>query len=363
MEIPGGTNGVGRPRRGWRGDLVTALLGFWLMIGLFVDGWAHTNLAALETFFTPWHALFYSGFLATAAWMLWPVWGSIRAGRSALADVPVGYDLGVVGVLVFAIGGVGDMLWHTAFGIEQDIKALLSPTHVILFLGAMLIVTSPFRAAWAADVDDSPSLKAFLPALISITLATGFVAFMFMYLWGFFSGTYIGVEPLRQWAQLFVQAERTSRVMQNVPHVRGISNILVSNLVLLAPVLLMLRRWRLPFGSVTILWTITTVLMASLGEFRVWGPIVVALVSGLAADWLIAVLRPSPERITHFRAFATVVPLVLWGLYFLEVQRRLGVAWSPELWAGVIAWTGIAGLGLSLIMVPQGVRPQIINRG
>ena len=27
---------------------------------LFVDGWAHNNLDQIETFFTPWHALFYS---------------------------------------------------------------------------------------------------------------------------------------------------------------------------------------------------------------------------------------------------------------------------------------------------------------
>ena len=38
----------------------------WLIVGIFVDGWAHNNDKP-ETFFTPWHALFYSGFLATAA--------------------------------------------------------------------------------------------------------------------------------------------------------------------------------------------------------------------------------------------------------------------------------------------------------
>jgi hypothetical protein len=40
-------------------------MGTWLMIGLFVDGWAHNNLGeALETSFTPWNAVFYSGFAA-----------------------------------------------------------------------------------------------------------------------------------------------------------------------------------------------------------------------------------------------------------------------------------------------------------
>lgn len=49
----------------WGTHLVTVLLATWLIGGVFVDGWAHNNLAKLETFFTPWHALLYSGFAAT----------------------------------------------------------------------------------------------------------------------------------------------------------------------------------------------------------------------------------------------------------------------------------------------------------
>jgi hypothetical protein len=36
---------------------------------MFLDAWAHNNLAQLETFFTPWHAVLYSGFVALAGWM------------------------------------------------------------------------------------------------------------------------------------------------------------------------------------------------------------------------------------------------------------------------------------------------------
>ncbi|HEV2906854.1 MAG TPA: hypothetical protein VGZ50_06030, partial [Actinomycetota bacterium] len=36
---------VGRkPRTSRREDLITALLSAWLVIGLFIDGWAHNNL-------------------------------------------------------------------------------------------------------------------------------------------------------------------------------------------------------------------------------------------------------------------------------------------------------------------------------
>ncbi len=60
----------------------------WLIIGVFVDGWAHMNLAQLETFFTPWHALFYSGF-ARARPTGWPaliVTSPLRAAWAAADD-------------------------------------------------------------------------------------------------------------------------------------------------------------------------------------------------------------------------------------------------------------------------------------
>lgn len=37
------------------------------MAGVFIDGFAHSNLRnTIEDFFTPWHAILYSGFTATA---------------------------------------------------------------------------------------------------------------------------------------------------------------------------------------------------------------------------------------------------------------------------------------------------------
>jgi hypothetical protein len=41
---------------------------------------------------------------------------------------------------------VGDLSWHLAFGIERDIAALLSPTHLGLFTGAFLTSAWP---SWA----------------------------------------------------------------------------------------------------------------------------------------------------------------------------------------------------------------------
>src|SRR6266851_3497488 len=70
-----------------RRDLATSSLGFdWAMVvvsvwwlgGLFIDGWAHSNIPQLETFFTPWHAVFYSGYLAVALTLLVRVLQNLR---------------------------------------------------------------------------------------------------------------------------------------------------------------------------------------------------------------------------------------------------------------------------------------------
>ena len=45
-----------RPRMLWHQDLVTCVLAMWLIQGLTMDAWAHTNQTRLETVVTPWHA-------------------------------------------------------------------------------------------------------------------------------------------------------------------------------------------------------------------------------------------------------------------------------------------------------------------
>ena len=42
--------------------------GIWLLLGLFIDGYAHSEVIDTDTedFFTPWHAIFYSCLLYTS---------------------------------------------------------------------------------------------------------------------------------------------------------------------------------------------------------------------------------------------------------------------------------------------------------
>src|SRR5690242_6552302 len=61
-----------------RFDWTMIVVSVWWLGGLFIDGWAHSNIPQLETFFTPWHAALYSGYLAVALTLLIKVLQNLR---------------------------------------------------------------------------------------------------------------------------------------------------------------------------------------------------------------------------------------------------------------------------------------------
>ncbi|MFN8517117.1 MAG: hypothetical protein U0841_32015 [Chloroflexia bacterium] len=336
----------GQVRLGAREDTITIALGFWLLAGLFIDGWAHNTGTRVETFFTPWHAALYSGYAASALWLCGLVWWQLRAGKVGLAAIPRGYELGLVGAALFGLGGIGDMTWHLILGIEVGIEALLSPTHLLLFAGIVLIFSSPLRSAWSATEPGSrtPTLRAFLPALFSLIATISACTFLGGYFWALLDYYHLTFR-IRSY---FGQSLRMSQEL-------GIEGILLTNVLLIAPLLYALRRWLLPFGSVTILFTVNTFLMTGFDNFEKRTTILAALAAGLIADGLVRWLRPTPDRVGALRLFATLVPLAFWSLYFIEEQLAWGIGWSPNLWAGAIVLSAFSGLGLSLLVAPPAV--------
>src|SRR5947209_16053543 len=136
-----------------------------LLIGVIFDSWAHNHLARLETFFTPWHAILYAGVLATG--LVLP--GAILLQRMRRGSwkhaIPDGYELAVLGVVGSLIGGLLDMIWHILFGIESNIDAAFSPTHILIMVTFGLTLAGPYRALYTSA---RPTPKSML--LLSFTL-------------------------------------------------------------------------------------------------------------------------------------------------------------------------------------------------
>jgi hypothetical protein len=337
----GAAGGPARPRARWGDDLAAALLGTWVVGGLFLDGWAHVNQPGLETFFSPWHGVFYLGFVVSTV-VLARLVAQHQRGRFDPALVPAGYGLGLVGVALFVAGGVADGIWHTIFGVETSVAALLSPSHLLLLSGGLLMVTSPVRSAWSSpDLPARSPALALLPTLWATALTTAVVLFFFQYLSAFVTR-----------APSTPPADAPDGLLTTIV---GVASVLVTNLIVVAPVLLLARRWRLPFGTVTLLATAGAVGLTSLREFALGALVPAMAAGGLAADLLLVRLRPGPDRPGRFRAAGTLVPVLLWAAWLAMYALAYGIAWPPELWAGVLGMASLSGLGLSILVLPPAV--------
>jgi hypothetical protein len=255
--------------------------------------------------------------------------------------LPRGYRWSLVGVAIFFIGAGGDMMWHTLFGIEQSTEALFSPTHLLLASGALLFLAGPLRAAWGRT--NQSNWRELGPAIFSLL--------MLFSLFTFFT----------QYSNLFASAN----VMVGTPpnggsyyvNVTAVSYELIPAALTMGALLFFLRRWRLPFGAVSLILTVNALLMV-LMRFRFasefWLVVPAAFVAGMVADVLAWRLRPSVENVGALRIFAFTMPFVLFLFAFiaLVITDPRGLWWEIHMWLGVPFVAGVVGLGLSFLAVP-----------
>ncbi|MGI5237334.1 hypothetical protein [Dactylosporangium sp. CA-139066] len=448
--------GVRRSVSSGRRDLVVALATVWLAGGLFMDGWAHTHVPSLETFFTPWHGVLYSGYAALAVSL---VPGRLWRGRPAgpMRDwVPAGYGLGLLGAILFAAGGAFDMTWHIVFGIEVDLEALLSPPHLILLTAGALMIATPIRAAAAkrplragrgtsptpasdrtspasttdrtspaltsdrtsptpasdrtspaltsdrtspaptssrmnpmpasggtsptpasggarltladdatdlaptgnemsvASTGDATSVAptgdamsaaragvggswtpaADVPVLISAATATAVAAFFLDYL-----------SP-------FTDAPAAMDGYGNGPAFGAAQYLTYSVLILGAVFFVWSRLGRVPVGLITVVVAAASVPNGVFDDFenlasQLW-PLAGAVIADLAVR-AVAVRRPDLVPL----GAGVLIPLLIWPTHLIGVETSVGVAWSLELWSGVVVLTMLAGAVLGGLFLPR----------
>jgi hypothetical protein len=158
-----------------------AVLALVLMGGVIQDGWAHGHGLVDQSFLTPWHAVLYGTMVLNGI-----VLGTI-AVRNAMHGYPVkyalpfGYWLSLAGVVLFALGGAFDLWWHTRYGIEADINALISPSHIWLALAGAMIFSGPLISIAARFGPRSGGWRITGPAILSAAALLTLIGFFTQY--------------------------------------------------------------------------------------------------------------------------------------------------------------------------------------
>ncbi|MEV4482576.1 hypothetical protein [Micromonospora coxensis] len=312
-----------------REDLVTVVLGACLIAGAMSDGWAHANIVdTIEGFFTPWHGLLYAGFAGTAAWVLWLAYQRRDAAPRWWRDGwPAGYRAGALGIAVFGLGGLGDMVWHETLGVEVGLDAAFSPSHLLIDAGAVLLLTSPLRSWWASAEGGTRAVTGVLSMMLGAMAPTILLTH---------SSAFLTAAP----------TEAIGAYGNQGPAILGVDAYLVTTVLLVAPFLLAHRR-RATVGAGTAL--VAGVALFDLVMFEFPAPQTVAaltaLLGALLADvalrWLDAV-RGRDAALRLPIAGALYAGLV-WAGHLLGLALTDGLRWTPEVSGGLVTLTAVVG--------------------
>jgi hypothetical protein len=334
-----------------RRDLYTELLGLWLVLAVFLDGWAHINLPSLETFFTPWHAALYSGMLATAAWTAVVIWRNRTPGQPLLQAIPPGYRGTAAGVILFGTAGGLDLLWHELLGIEVSLDALVSPTHLLLGFSLFLILGTAVRSSRAAVRSAQPGgLKhagnpGLTPAaVVAVVLMTGLGAFFLVY-----CSAFVRPGP----TAVFVPSPvgTPGRIQAELPVVITLASYFLTTALIVAPFLFTLSTGRRPVRGIVTLLVVAAawlpVVMVGLHPYSISGA-AGATIAAAVADVLLTRI-PDAWLGSRLPAVTAGIAALVWTGQLVAFAVTDAIRWPVSLWLGAVVLSAAVAAGLALL--------------
>ncbi|WP_427131913.1 hypothetical protein [Pseudarthrobacter sp. S9] len=321
-------------------DLVAALLGLGIVVALYSDGRAHV-LRLPDSFFTPWHAFLYGGLVLLSAWLaVISRRAAVRHRLARIAHIPAGYGFAVFGAAAFAVGGAADLAWHEVFGIESGIDALLSPTHLWLFVSGVLLVSGPVEAQRRRT--GRPTATARIFATLAVTSIAAIAAFALSFYSGFLT------DPEHFAVGGAAQVARGSLV------VVGLGGYLITTVVLVTPVVFLLRFGLAIAGSVTFLVTVVAALAEVLENFHDLRVVPAAFVAAVFTDAVLAGLRLRGVGLRGQElVLAAALPMLVWPAQLVVKNLGQGVAWSVELVNGIVILSALVSFAVVLALGPN----------
>jgi hypothetical protein len=380
---PGAARGT-RPVTTYKEDLITAALTWWPIVAMFFDGRGHNNKTGQESFWSVPHLFLYTGMTVIGVWIgllvtRYQIAGGVDPRKTLIPDlklIPVGYGVAILGLITLGIGGPTDFIWHSAYGFEVGVDAIYSPPHLLLFFGGLLVSSTGIRSMWAKQ-DVVLDFKTFLPILFSTTLFTGVAGFITMYLSAFMTNVTPTSDFVRDYQDNFKDNFTDQSLSLNAGLTKygddawsyyyyaashGIASENVTTLVVLGPILLLLRRWRLPVGAVTLIFVGYGLLVNIMTEYRDIILIIPLILTGIVVDVLQSRARAG-ERLTlgGIRSVGPAAAATLWISYYAVLALHKGIGWEPTMWVGAIMVGVMTGFGVAFLVAPPAYGPRLVD--
>jgi hypothetical protein len=314
-------------------NLIASFLNLWLIGGLFLDGWAHAHIKGIDSFFTPWHGVYFGGFFAVGMFLYVVILINFLKKRDLKNSIPAYYIPAFLGVILFGLGGVGDAIWHTFFGFEVSIEALISPTHLTLFLGLFMIFISPFNSTLAAyKIRNKKNWKNHISLILSAAIFFSYLTFLTEY-----------INPLI--SPFAFNTHKTNNYYYG--EAIGLASLFVQNSFFIGTCLYVIKKTTLPIGFLLYVLLINAVAMTNIHDH--YDFIISAFLAGILSEIILFLFKPSLKNSTRLQIFSFLIPSVYTACYFLVGNFTRGIWWTPHLWVGSIFITGFFGWLLSAL--------------
>ncbi|HEY8315180.1 MAG TPA: hypothetical protein VIG51_13545 [Candidatus Baltobacteraceae bacterium] len=330
-------------------DLLVSICTLWIASGFFLDAWAHGHVP-VESFFTPYHGVFYSGMLALVFVIAFFALRNRRRGYAWKDALPAAYRIPVWGFAIFLAAGIGDLLWHELLGIEEGVDALLSPTHQGLGLGIFFLASGPINSA-LRERDRLRSVAQYLPLIFSLATWILLAHFGTAYAFDPAAGRTNAPPAIGAFSPHYLTAVTIGYYKIGT----GVLIVLFQSLLMAGFALFVAAQFRTPPGTLVLLFLLGNTPAAA--AFTNDTPLLITVMlmsvaAGAAGDFLIARVDPSRERVAQYRLFGIAVPVVYFATYFIvtAVTDRLWWDWNVVL--GATIWAGVIGLGLTFLTLP-----------
>ncbi len=313
-------------------DVIFFLAVIWFVGGAYTDAWAHNNIPRLKTFWTPWHGILYSG-LAFLIFSLAAVLViNYRRGANWHQFIPQGYQFAYLAIPLIVLTGLGDMTWHLLFGVEQNLDALFSPTHLTAILCFGLFTAAPLY---------SMSMRKEQPrtfgdyALLATAFALPYISIM---------------NPAQPFTVFTAMWPDITPVGFDIGQEAAFGALLIQSLIFTFLVLYFTRRWTFKPGMFTYILGFMALCLSVMNQF--WFTIPVYLIGGTLLDVVYWYLKPSTSRILQMRLFSALASALPCAVYLIWVSATTHVVWTVHMLTGSVYVLLMFGWVLSYLPYP-----------